>query len=209
MSRRLFEQSENTNPDLSQRLGFGRASAATENMTLTNFITWIQGKLSFLLKSQNLNDIPNKTYARTNLGVYSTSTVNTLVAGKADKYPTSGGALKTTNVTSFVPTNNYHPATKKYVDDNSLIPLFKGYINLGDAGSGETTVAFSSVGTSTYMVVGDMVELGSAVNCDVTWQTRLHATTSFVLGIREFGGYQNLRFNFMIYAASDFTNCTP
>jgi hypothetical protein len=38
---RLFEQSENTNPNTAQRVAFGRAANATENMTIANLVTYL------------------------------------------------------------------------------------------------------------------------------------------------------------------------
>jgi len=209
----LFDQSENTNPNLAQRIAFGRALNATENMTFTNFITWITGKLGFFKISSNLGDPGrNVTTMRSNLGVYSTLQVDTALLNKADKFPTSGGALKTNNTTSFTPTTDYHPATKKYVDDNSLLPLFKGYTAIGDPGSlAERTVSLgTTLSTSNYMIVGELYELANPRKVqDIGWGTFNHATTSFGIVLRDYGSsVQNLRFYFMIYAASSFTSCT-
>lgn len=113
MSRRIFEQPENNDPDLTKRVAFGGASKITENMTWSNFITWITGKLSFLKISENLNDLDNATTARTNLGVYSTTQVDTLLDDKADELD----VLTKTNTTVYTPTADYHPGTKKYIDD--------------------------------------------------------------------------------------------
>ena len=114
---RLFEQGQNNNPDLTRRIVFGATGVATENMTLTNFVTWLLGKLGFLKTSENLNDLASKSTARTNLGVYSTAQVDTALNTRAKIYPAADGSLKSTNTITFTPSSNYHPATKKYVDD--------------------------------------------------------------------------------------------
>lgn len=72
--KRLFEQSLDSSPvDLNQRIAMGRAGVLTKNITLTSFISWLNTKLSFLIPSNNLSDVPNKATARTNLDVHSKS----------------------------------------------------------------------------------------------------------------------------------------
>jgi hypothetical protein len=44
---KLFEQSEDTNPLTSFRLAFGKAATATFNITLANFLAWLQANLNF------------------------------------------------------------------------------------------------------------------------------------------------------------------
>jgi hypothetical protein len=209
---KLFEQTENTNPNTLQRLGFGRAGQPTENMTLANFLTWLGSRLTFLSKAQNLADLPNKTTSRTNLGVYSTSQVDSALNAKANIYPTSGGALKTNNTSSFTPSADYHPATKKYVDDNLEGLLFKGYSNIGDPGSlTEKTINLgTTLSTSSYHVVGEMYDLANPRKVqDIVWGTFSHGTTSFGLVMRELSSnVQNLRFYFRIYDATAYTLCT-
>ena len=200
----LFEQTENTNPNMSQRVAFGRAGVATENMTWTNFITWITGKLAFLKTSNNLSDLPNKTTSRTNLGVYSTSATDSLLASKAAIHPATGGALKTNNTTAFTPTADYHPATKKYVDDRANDILYTGSYNVGDViGDADTrTLTFPSVGTSEYMVVGSMYDLlgGTGSAQVIQWATKAHSMASFQLVMLDrVGGVQNARFHYRLY----------
>lgn len=120
MSTRLFEQSENNNPSLTKKIAFGGASVVTENMTFTNFLVWLYGKLGFLKVTENLNDLNDKPTARTNLGVYSIGEADDLLDLKAPLYPEVGGALGTNNTVTFTPTANYNPATKKYIDDQLI-----------------------------------------------------------------------------------------
>lgn len=114
---KLFEQSLNSSPALTRRIAFGGAGVATENMTFTHLLAYLLANLGFLKVSSNLNDLANATTARTNLGVYSSAQVDAALAAKADEYPVAGGALSTTNTTSYTPSANYHPANKLYVDD--------------------------------------------------------------------------------------------
>lgn len=76
--------------------------------------------------------------------------------------------LTKTNVTAYVPTDSYHPSTKKYVDDNTLLrtnetaftptldyhPATKKYVD------DTTTNSLSSVTT-------DVVSLSAAIDADV------------------------------------------
>lgn len=145
---RLFEQSEETTPgDLTTRIAIGKTSTPTKNITLTNFIAWLNSVLSFLKLSNNLSDVPDKTAARSNLSVYSQTYLNTQLNLKADK----DNVLELNNQDSYTPTSNYHPATKLYVDS---IILYKGVHTIGDV-SGEdlVTVTFPDVGTSNYHIV--------------------------------------------------------
>lgn len=49
---KLFEQSENTNPNTAQRVAFGRASAASENITLANLLVWLNTNLDIYTTSE-------------------------------------------------------------------------------------------------------------------------------------------------------------
>jgi len=120
MSRRLFEQTVNNNPSTSKRIAFGALGVITENMTLANFLTWLMNNLSFLKAANNLSDLASAATARDNLGVYSEAETDNLLDTKAPLYPEAGGALGVTNTTNYTPAANYHPATKKYVDDKLI-----------------------------------------------------------------------------------------
>lgn len=149
---RLFEQTENNDPDLSNRFAFGKAATATGNMTLTNFLTWIFGKLNFLKSASNLSDLSSATTSRTNLGVYSKAQVDSAVNAKLSAYPTAGGGLRVTNTTLFTPTTDHHPATKKYVDDRDE-RILKGTYHVGDIGSGSTAVTIThNKGNQNYVI---------------------------------------------------------
>ena len=48
--------------------------------------------------------------------------------------------LSKTNTTAYTPTADYHPATKKYVDDNSGGPYNFGYISFNNIYNGSNFV---------------------------------------------------------------------
>lgn len=45
MAIRLFERSENNNPDASYKIAFGKAATAALNMTFTNFFAYLRSKI--------------------------------------------------------------------------------------------------------------------------------------------------------------------
>ena len=112
---RLFEQPPVTTPDVTERLATGKAATPTSNITIANFVTWLQDvALSFLKPASNLSDLPNKETARINLGVYSRSQLDGYLDDKADK----SNVLELDNESSYTPTMNYHPVTKKFHTDD-------------------------------------------------------------------------------------------
>jgi len=69
--------------------------------------------------------------------------------------------LATDNTTSYTPTSDYHPATKKYVDDNSISVAFQTFA-LSDEGS-DLTVEQVLKWESTYNA-GAVVDIQFSVN---------------------------------------------
>ena len=126
MARRQFEIGGDTTPELTNRIASGKAGTPTVNSTWQTVVTWLESVLGFLKTTSNLSDLNNTTTARTNLGVYSTTQVDAALNDKADKT----NVLEKDNTTTFTPTSNYNPATKKYVDDGglrtSLLPCIIG-----------------------------------------------------------------------------------
>lgn len=110
---RLFEQGGDVTPELTRRLAWGAAGVATSNSTWQTVITWLESILGFLKTSNNLSDLNDDTAARSNLGVYSTSEVDAELLLKAD----ADNVLEKDNTTTYTPTSDYNPATKKYIDD--------------------------------------------------------------------------------------------
>ena len=126
--RRAFELATGT-PSDDCRVVFGKAATPSLNITFTSLYALLLSKLGFLKLSENLNDIVDKSQARTNLGVYSTTAVDNAIADKATLYQTASGAvLGVANTTIYNPTSDYHPATKRYADKG----LVSGSTVIGD-----------------------------------------------------------------------------
>lgn len=110
----LFEQPQETTPgNLSDRLAYGRVGVDSKNITWTNLVAWLGSVLSFLKPSNNLSDVDDLATARTNLDVYDTTTIDDALFLKADKT----NVLEKDNTTTFVPSSDYNPSTKKYTDE--------------------------------------------------------------------------------------------
>lgn len=56
---RLFELLINTDPVTTKRIAFGEAGLASENITLADFLTWLQDNLTLPAQSQEVADIGN------------------------------------------------------------------------------------------------------------------------------------------------------
>lgn len=92
--------------------------------------------------------------------------------------------LELTNTTVFAPTTNYHPATKKYVDDATLLKVrASGTKTIGDvpdAGSTYTFTIGSTLASNTYLIMMTVISNGTAANDLVYAPTiRARTTTSF------------------------------
>ena len=112
----LFGRPEDNDPALTQKLAHGTGTTAAKTMTFQGLVTWLTTKLPFLKTANNLSDV-NASTARTNISVYS-KTESDLTAGtKADKT----NVLERNNTGAYLPTLDYHPATKKYADQGGKI----------------------------------------------------------------------------------------
>ena len=122
--RKLFGLANLPSPyDQTYRLALGKENAPAVNVSLQNFLTWLTSKLPFMKGENALSDIPEnkKGAARSNLNVYSKAEVEAWVKPKLDAYsPGMGGGLGCFNTAEYTPFSDYHPATKKYVDDKFL-----------------------------------------------------------------------------------------
>jgi hypothetical protein len=80
--------------------------------------------------------------------------------------------------------------------------LLKGSVVIGDvAGNKTTTVSFSNVGTTNYMINGSLVSLSGNYLQDIqhTWMIRNKTSTSFQVVVSEMGGEtSNLNFDYVI-----------
>lgn len=143
MAKRLFEQGGDTTPVLTNRLASGKAGTTTTNSTWQTVVTWLESVLGFLKTNEDLADLNDTTTARTNLGVYSTTQVDASQATKADKT----NVLEKDNTTTFMPTSNYNPATKKYVDEGGIrIAQANASIISGDVDAGASYCRVSRTG---------------------------------------------------------------
>lgn len=151
MSRRLFEQPTTGTPSGSKRVAFGAAGLATENITFTDLITYFESVLGFLKQSENLADLDDVATALSNLGTYSSTEIDNLLDAKAFIYSLSqtDGALKGNNATTYTPSGDYNPATKKYVDDATPLTLLLAGEILRPAATTFNKFAGSLTGTAT------------------------------------------------------------
>jgi hypothetical protein len=212
--RRAFELTEAT-PSDDYKMVLGKALTPSINITLTNFFALLLTKLGFLKVASNLSDLASNATARTNLGVYSTAQSDALVANKATLFQAGSGAvLGVSNTAVYTPSANYHPSTKKYVDDRETAItsaytaaiavkdyLAKGQYNIGDiSGQQDKTVSIgTTLSTSNYVVVG-AIFMSNNVE-PLIWYIKSKSTTNFTLTLKEYGGgLQNAYFDWMIYA---------
>lgn len=162
--RRAFEFGTGT-PSDDSRLVYGKAATPSLNITFASLYSLLLTKLGFLKLSENLNDLPDKSQARTNLGVYETVAVDNALAQKATLYQAASGAvLGVANTAVFKPSGNYHPATKLYTEDMAGKTLYdatdtyiaRGITNLFDVGTGNARYRITlphAMGTSNYIPI--------------------------------------------------------
>jgi hypothetical protein len=215
--RRAFELSTTDDPDDDYRIVIGKELTPSINMLLSAFVAWLLTKLGFLKISNNLSDLSDTSTARDNLGVYSKTAVNTALTAKADLRQTgSGAALGESNTSVYVPSSNYNPATKLYVDNSSagVIVTMEGWVGdhyieylakgsyvIGDVdGSGTWTGNISLGVTLTdadYNVFGEIYDDTGNISY---WTIKAKTTTYFtlVVGVRDNSYVQNITFNWRV-----------
>lgn len=182
--RRTFEFSTGT-PDDDSRLVYGKASTPSLNLTFSGLYALLLTKLGFLKKSENLADLPDKSQARTNLGVYDTVAVDNALGGKASLYQSgSGSVLGVANTAVYNPTAQYHPATKGYVDS---IVILSGTHTIGNLPGTVTefTIPLGVTLTNTnYLIFASIVSISG----EAILYTRTKSTSSFTVIIRPWDG---------------------
>ncbi len=112
--------------------------------------------------------------------------INTALTTKAN----TADVLTKTNTSVYAPTNDYHPATKAYVDANSI--LLKGTLDVGDVASAQNEMTVSlgvTLPDANYMVIATLAEKDTSVphwyNPGVIFCIHTKTTTSFKVQLRE------------------------
>lgn len=122
--KKLFGQAEDNNPPLTDKIAFGTDSNNARNMTFTNLLSWLEGKLGFFRTANNLSE-GNASEMRYNIGTYSWSEIDNKDAAKAN----INDVLLKNNTTSYTPIGDYNPATVKFVND--ALKRTRGYYGTG------------------------------------------------------------------------------
>lgn len=140
--------------------------------------------------------------------VYTQAQFNTIFA----TFALWSNVLALNNTTAYLPAADYHPATKKYVDDSiSAFPIVHAAsFHVGDVGvapyaidnsSSLFTISIPVQTNSKYIVSGSLVGLSSSAltDKDVFWTINGKSASSFNLIVRELNNAnQNLQFDFTI-----------
>lgn len=111
--KKLFGQADDNNPPLTDKIAFGTDTNNARNMTFTNLLSWLEGKLGFFRTANNLSE-GNAAEIRYNIGTYSKAEIDNKDFAKADKKD----VLHKNNTTSYTPIGDYNPATVKFVNDS-------------------------------------------------------------------------------------------
>lgn len=195
--RRAFEFATGTPADDS-RLVYGKAGTPSLNITFTALYALLLSKLGFLKKDENLNDLPDKSQARTNLGVYETTAVDNALAQKATLYQASSGAvLGVANTAVYEPTSDYHPVTKRYADKG----LASGSATIGDYSAGDWKETIITLGitlsNTNYKVLGEISD-SSGDGC--VWFVKSKTATQFTIRSRanSSGTVESVTFNWKV-----------
>lgn len=163
------------------------------------------------LHDRTIDSVPDKTW-RIAYGAPGEDTLNMTIQDFYDNISVSvlydWKYLSKTNVTSYTPTEDYHPATKKYVDERiPVIPssdyLTKGIVAIGDISADENiNVSFeSAISTDKYLVVGNIISNGASWpnDNDVVVTIKNRTTLGFELLLREtYSVAQDITFEYKI-----------
>lgn len=118
-----------TEPESDARVAIGFPLSKAYNLRWSKFKQVLQAGLDYCLRDGSNLTATNKPQFRSNLGVYSTSQVDTAVASKATLLQAgSGYAIGTANNMEYNPTQNYHPATLKAIIDRVPTLYFAGTV---------------------------------------------------------------------------------
>lgn len=206
--KRAFELAASSSISNSDRFILGRAGLAAFNVTYSTLKSLLNNALTFLKTSQNLNDLPSKTTARSNLGVYSTSSVDTLLAAKASLLQAASGSVLGINNTSvYSPSGNYNPATLATVNNMGFKMIYAGAMT----SAGVLTEIFRNTDILASALVGTKPSGSGYYNIE----HNLGSTSYYVIansiltgiaaGNYYFGGIYRLANDFSIFWADDAT----
>lgn len=177
--RKLFELMDITNYEdilATLKVAVGKTDTPTQNVPFSVLLDYFQYNLDVLRKSAALSDIPASELpsARAALQVLSIAQVQGLVNAKLGVHGGGfGSGLSTTNTAEFNPTQVWHPATKKYVDD--LVTIENGTI--------DTATQSSAIDTDTILIFRRQ---GKVVNLDMNVQINGNATNWTKVGVVSF-----------------------
>lgn len=118
----IFSQPEDNNPALTNRLAHGNDTTASNTMSFSGLISWLESKLGFFKVSNNLSE-GNAATIRNNINTYSKDEIDTKDALKADK----SNVLELDNTDDYTPTLPTHPANKGYVDQSGALKTYTFY----------------------------------------------------------------------------------
>lgn len=208
--RRLFELSQATPTD-DMVLATGKALTPSINITWTNLYALLLTKLGFLKTASNLSDLTNAATARTNLGTYSTAQIDAAVDAKATLYQAgSGAALGVANTAVYTPSSNYHPATKKYIDDKILFmgsctaagvvtKMVGSIASITASYTGGEMVLTHNYGSTAYVCLAIREEAAGTV-CSV--KVHKEANTAQINFATYLGANVNVPFDFVMFKGS-------
>jgi len=130
--------------------------------------------------SENMTLPQFAAFVTENIDTYTKGEINSLL----------NNYLAKNNLASYTPSQNYHPATKKYVDDEIAgVYLTKGVVSIPDISvDSNIPITFpSAISTNDYIVVGHLISKGTNWDDDndVIWMVRGMTTTGFNLLLRE------------------------
>ena len=183
--QKAYDANKITDPADNLEVLLGTSTSKIVNITLANFYTKLTAKLPFLKRDNYLNE-------------YSGSTSMQLSARTYINAASRSEVLTTGNTTPYTPTQNYHPATVKYVIDYVNNKIVAGSMHFGDAGASSTVVVSigKTMADANYFVFLTFVGSGNTL---YPAAVGTKTTTTFEIVISEAAGLvQDAYLNWLI-----------